>query len=60
MFTLTIRTGNSAFYDEQGGYEPEYEVARILEDVAEKVKAGWDRGNLVDINGNHIGEWELN
>ena len=51
---IEFTTSNAAF-DEYG----DYEVARILEDIAEKVKAGRSGGVIMDINGNRIGEWEL-
>ena len=61
MFNLSFRTGNAAFYDQYNGedYEPQYEVGRILREVAEKVESGWDRGSIADINGNKIGEFNL-
>ena len=63
MFTLKIRIRNAAFYsgDEK---EPAAEVARILQEVAEELEtyligATTADGELLDINGNTVGEWKL-
>jgi hypothetical protein len=55
MFRLTIETDNAAFEDDG-------ELARILRRLADKVDAvpaGWDHGNVMDTNGNNVGEWEM-
>ncbi|WP_372395284.1 hypothetical protein ABMY26_06660 (plasmid) [Azospirillum sp. HJ39] len=54
MFEMTIDTGNAAFGD-----APEYEVARILRAIADKVEGGWLEGKAIDINGNTVGEFKL-
>jgi hypothetical protein len=56
MFELRIKTDNDAFAD-----LPQSEVARILTDLAERVRCGGesDRGYLFDLNGARVGEWSL-
>ncbi|MFJ6010228.1 hypothetical protein ACIQHZ_31585 [Streptomyces halstedii] len=57
-FTLTITgMGNAAFVEgEQGG--PEWEVARILRVVADRIESGpLGAGTLRDINGNTVGKY---
>ena len=66
MFRLTIKTGGAAFRDDsrtdrKGNaiLDPEgAEVRRILKDVARKLKAGYDSGNVMDANGNNVGTWK--
>ena len=66
MFTLTIKTGGAAFRDDsrtdrkgEAALDPEAtEVRRILRDVAKKLEAGYDRGNVMDLNGNNVGSWK--
>lgn len=53
-FKLTIKTENEAFSDENGGAE--FEVARILRDLADKFEDGKLPGSVRDINGNKVGE----
>jgi hypothetical protein len=54
MFTLTIKTDGAAF-----GTEPQYELARLISEVASKVGDGLERGVCMDENGNHVGTWAL-
>jgi hypothetical protein len=56
MFVLEIDTGNSAFGD-----TPQYEVARLLRKVADRLSYGSDNddGTVLDANGNSVGSWEL-
>lgn len=56
MFTLKIKTGGAAFYDEEENRNP-YEVVRLLRQVEEKLKNDYTSGILMDINGNKVGEW---
>ena len=69
MFTLTIKTGNAAFCDDNGepnAYARDREIARILRHLAKALeddggidqsgtylKAIWDR------NGGHVGQFEI-
>ncbi len=50
MFTLTIRTDNAAFRDDYNT-----EIARILEEVADRVRDGAISGACRDVNGNTVG-----
>jgi hypothetical protein len=54
MFVLKIDTGNAAFED-----DPNYELARILRAVADKVENGHADGRCYDINGNKVGSWAV-
>ena len=66
MFRLSIKTSGAAFRDDsrtdrRGNaiLDPEgAEVCRILKDVAQKLKAGYDSGNVMDANGNNVGTWK--
>lgn len=68
MFKIEIKTGGSAFRDEDnvdknGDYELDYsahEVRRILKGVIAKLENGYGSGKIMDINGNHVGEWKYN
>lgn len=53
--SLNVKTTNAAFAQPFG----DVEVARILREVAYKVEEGSQKGNILDINGNWVGEWEL-
>lgn len=59
MLEVKVNTGNSAFRDpitnelDRAGYE----AIKILEHVIFGLKQGYDGGNLVDTNGNHVGAW---
>lgn len=57
MFRLSLETDNAAFED--GPVFMSEEVARLLELAAQNVRAGAYAGKLIDINGNTVGEWEL-
>lgn len=54
MFTLRIDTDNDAFREDEGR-----EVGIILQQAADKVLTGSLYGNLVDTNGNTVGEFDL-
>jgi hypothetical protein len=51
MLKLTLHTSGAAFDD---GSE---EVARILRELADRIKAGRTSGRLFDLNGNACGNW---
>ena len=54
-FKLNFDCDNEAF-----GYEPTYEIARILREVADKLKKhNADSGYVHDENGNLIGDYIL-
>lgn len=60
MFTLNIKTGGSAYRDEDGNLDSgNYELIRNLKKVIEALEMGYDRQYVMDINGNKVGEWKL-
>ena len=64
-FTLTIKTTNSAFFDGHGDDVVHLEVARILHEMADRMKLGIDNSFpfgkriLFDANGNRVGLAEV-
>lgn len=63
MFEMKFKTGNACFCNPYTGEQDEYYrsimVAKILSQTSEKIKFGITEGKIIDINGNHIGEWRL-
>lgn len=62
MLKIEIKTGNAAFTDEEGRFDPYYggfEIQRILTEVAIQIQNGNEEGLLIDINGNKVGTWML-
>ncbi len=55
MVTITIKTGNAAFE----GDNMNYEIARILRNLAEKIENDNMPSKLMDINGNKVGTIEI-
>jgi hypothetical protein len=55
MFKLSFKTENSAF-DE--GFKKE-EITRILNKVICQIEENVICNKIIDINGNKIGEWEI-
>jgi hypothetical protein len=53
-FVLHINTGNAAFEEDLPA-----EVSRLLLVASEKVKEGHEQGNLMDLNGNRVGSFEI-
>ncbi len=53
-FRLEIESGNAAFAD-----SPEIELARLLRLTADRLEFGDRAGALIDINGNRVGDWNL-
>ena len=51
--TIRINTENAAFSAEF--HSPEIEVARILKELAERIRNGWEVNTLTDFNGNKVG-----
>ena len=47
--TITINTDNSAFFDENGYYDAEPEIKRILTNI------DLEKSYLYDVNGNKVG-----
>ena len=58
MLTVSIETDNAAFDDDAEGACTE--SARILRVIAGALEAGALSGKARDINGNTVGNWELN
>lgn len=55
-FKLKFKMDNAAFGDNE--IDRNTEARRILADVGKQLLAG-DRGSIRDVNGNRIGEWEI-
>ena len=55
MFKIEIETGNAAFEDDNRNYE----LARILRQIAERLENGENAGRVLDINGNKVGSFEI-
>ncbi len=53
-FNLEIKSSNAAFAD-----SPEIETVRLLRQTADRLEAGAEFGALMDINGNRVGDWNL-
>jgi len=56
-FTIKMDTGNAAFDP-----DPQYEVARILREIADRLERDGANGlyqTIHDINGNDVGRWRL-
>ena len=53
-FTMEVNMDNAAFED-----SPENELARILSVAAEQVKASYMGRACQDINGNTVGQWNV-
>lgn len=58
-FTLTIDTGNAAFFDNDAQPEPGPELARILHAIAERIADGPPDvfTTIYDVNGNDVGRY---
>lgn len=57
IFRLFVHTDNAAFGD-----APQWELARILRKVADRVEAGEDISHyltILDVNGNDVGRFAL-
>ena len=52
---IQFSTSNAAF-EEYGYWE---HIDRILKDISEKIRLGYDYGSILDINGNIIGAWSM-
>lgn len=63
MLEIKFKTDNAAFHDPYDGSEDDYfeaeEIARILKDVADRIRGGRRIGAIMDINGNKVGEFKL-
>ncbi len=60
MFRIEFDTRNSAFDSNDGDFEPGPEIARILQDIADRVILRNEADErITDINGNRVGTWTL-
>ena len=57
ILTLNLESYNAAFSDEDGE-DADYETARILREIADKIEYGYTSGYPTDYNGNRVGHWE--
>lgn len=57
MFTLRMETDNAAFGENIT--DNQYEVARILRELADRLEEGEDSGWIRDVNGNKVGTFSL-
>lgn len=55
MFKLQFDMSGDAF----AGHTYDVEIARILVEVSNNVIAGYRGGPIRDVNGNRIGQWEI-
>lgn len=64
MFKLEFTTSNAAFNDpftgEENKADKANETVRIINRISKEISIGKTSGVVMDINGNKIGEWELN
>lgn len=60
---LKIKTSGAAFCDpDTGDYSDLYssmECVRILQKVIDALEAGRTYGTIMDLNGNRVGQWQL-
>ncbi len=54
MLRIEIATDNDAFVP-----NPYQELSRLVRGVADKMDNGCDGGNILDVNGNKVGRWDL-
>ena len=59
MLTIKIDTGDAAYFDEDGDFCPEEELARNLRYVIRRLEDGATHGVIHDVNGNKVGSFEL-
>lgn len=52
---ISFKTESAAFYEQRASEE----IERILKRIAVEVKNGYTKGSILDINGNHVGIWNL-
>lgn len=63
MLKIEIKTGNAAFTNDDGDFDPYWggkEIERILAEIVEDIQNGYETGSCMDINGNKVGTWSLN
>ena len=58
MVTVKFRTGNAAFMREDESIDLDY-IASVLEKVADDIRNGYTDKNIMDINGNKVGYFNV-
>jgi hypothetical protein len=58
-FKMIVELNDAAFCDDDGDFDPSYELSRILKRVSREVDAGVVDGKVYDVNGNKVGKWEI-
>ena len=58
MVSVKINTGGSAFRNEEETLDT-YEIVRLLRQTAQKIENGYTDANIMDINGNTVGRFEI-
>lgn len=62
MFNIKFSYEDDQFYDENGNKDEEsikIHTIRILEKIASDIENGDEYGAIISINGNKLGEWEM-
>lgn len=61
MLKIEIKTGNAAYSEnEKLTWDGRYELAANLKVIADMIVNGENGDTIMDINGNKVGEWEVN
>lgn len=58
MVSVKINTGGSAFRNEDETLDTN-EIVRLLRQTAQKIANGYTDANIMDINGNTVGRFEI-
>lgn len=58
-FKMEVDLGNACFHDDDGDFDPGFELAAILQLAARQAKDGYVEGRCHDANGNHVGDWKI-
>jgi hypothetical protein len=59
-FTMNIKCDGAAFHDDEGKFDPSFELTQIIGKARNLVKVGFIMGYCHDTNGNPVGTWEIN
>jgi hypothetical protein len=54
-FTVNIKVDNDSYQNQV----IQYQLIDNLKDIIAKLEDGYDYGNVKDINGNTVGNWDL-
>ena len=58
-FVMTLNLDNAAFHDDDGDFDPNPELSRILREAAKTVEIGITARSLFDVNGNKVGKFVI-